>query len=155
MRCDDRVHHLLDSDDGIDRAGACAEVAANADGLVDYRGVVETGLAQRRIELERFATEKICELPDRLRASRGAEVDGCAILGDRVRVRPAAGVATLRALNPRQAGFDPVRDLCALRATDTTDDDQRRGQRDGQSDENGDGGKHLKSRKPGKPQECQ
>src|SRR5690606_3612680 len=101
------------ADDRIDRARAYAQVAADAERLVYAGDAIEARAAAARVERQRIAPEQRREPLHRLLAARRAAIDVGRAAGDRRRVRPAAWIAALAALDPRQQPLDALRQVVA------------------------------------------
>ena len=109
------MHHLLNTDDGIDGAGARAKIAPDALRLLDDSHVVETchnrtdaRNGRWRCQAVRFAAQKPGQPPDGFLAPRWTQVQRRRIGDNRLRVGPAAGVAALRTLDSGQDALDLV-----------------------------------------------
>jgi hypothetical protein len=105
---DNRMHELRKPQDSIDGARTTAEVTANALRFVDRRNSVEACLAELSRDGLRIFPEKLCKLSNSRITAWRAKVDcGCAV-DERLRVRSAARVPALPALNSWQGPFDSI-----------------------------------------------
>ena len=95
------MHELRKPQYCIDWTCAAAKIAADTQGLINSRDPIEARMAEFRWYRLRFCTEQLGELSDGRHSPRRAKIDcGCAV-DERLRVRAAARIAALPALNPR------------------------------------------------------
>src|SRR5690606_13737979 len=87
------VHHVRYADDRVDRTGARAEIAADAERLVDTRNPLHARVAEAGIERARIAAKELGERTNRRLAPGRAAVDVCVAFEDRLGIRPTPRIA--------------------------------------------------------------
>ena len=99
---DDGMHHVRDTENGVDGAGGLAEVTADTHRLIYACDPIEARLAEFTWDGPRVGAKQVGELSDGLAASRRAEIDRYGVANERLGIWAAAWVATLSTLNTRQ-----------------------------------------------------
>ena len=121
------MHHVLNTDDRIDRAHARTEIAADARGLVDTGDVVERDrrAAERAIEWNRFFAEQARKASDRLGTARRAKVDRSPSIRYGLGVGPAAREAALATVNAWQTFFNGIGERLVIARRKPRGNDER------------------------------
>jgi hypothetical protein len=104
----DRVHALRQTDNRVDRAGFDAAIAADTDGLIDQRPVLQARLTKTDIERQWISAEQIRQSADSFRAAWRAPIDIGNAVGNGFGVGPTAGIATLGTLDAGQQVLDGI-----------------------------------------------
>src|SRR5690606_28186526 len=131
------------ADDRVDRTGARAEIAADAERLVDTRNPLHARVAEAGIERARIAAEELGERTNRRLAPGRAAVDVCVAFEDRLGIRPTPRIAALRALYPRQEPLDALDRVVGPFGQQTRGRDQRRREREREAGEKRECGEHT------------